>query len=207
MTDESSLPRAVREALAEPGSESAGDDARETLELFAELALRLEPSEPSSALGERLLKQTSHAPLRYAPFFSRLSRLFDLDEATVEHHVAGFAAPKAWKRTGLAGVQRIQFPPGPALEGAATSFVRFEPGAHFPRHRHLGFEQVFVLEGSYSDESGKRYGPGTLHEMETETEHEFWVDPSEPCIAASVLHAGLEFTRYPLKFFNFLMKR
>ena len=30
--------------------------------------------------------------------------------------------------------------------------MRYEPGATIPRHRHLGDEQIYVLEGSVADE-------------------------------------------------------
>jgi anti-sigma factor ChrR (cupin superfamily) len=33
--------------------------------------------------------------------------------------------------------------------------VRFEAGAKLPRHRHVGDELIFVVEGSNSDESGE----------------------------------------------------
>ena len=33
--------------------------------------------------------------------------------------------------------------------------VRFEPGAQLPRHRHVGDELIFVIEGSNADESGE----------------------------------------------------
>ncbi|HKB23519.1 MAG TPA: cupin domain-containing protein [Methylomirabilota bacterium] len=32
--------------------------------------------------------------------------------------------------------------------------MRGAPGATIPRHRHLGDEQIFVLEGSVTDDSG-----------------------------------------------------
>lgn len=32
--------------------------------------------------------------------------------------------------------------------------MRYEAGATIPRHRHLGDEQIFVLEGSVSDDTG-----------------------------------------------------
>ena len=51
-----------------------------------------------------------------------------------------------------------------------TLLVRYEPGATVPRHRHLGDEQIFVLEGSVSDDSGvctagnyARRPPGCIH--------------------------------------------
>jgi len=32
--------------------------------------------------------------------------------------------------------------------------ARFEPGATLPRHRHVGDELIFILEGANADESG-----------------------------------------------------
>ena len=42
----------------------------------------------------------------------------------------------------------------------ATSVVRYEPGARFDLHTHALGEEILVLEGTLSDESGD-YGPGT----------------------------------------------
>jgi len=36
----------------------------------------------------------------------------------------------------------------------ATSIVRYQPGSHFPMHAHDGGEEIFVLEGVFSDETG-----------------------------------------------------
>jgi anti-sigma factor ChrR (cupin superfamily) len=42
----------------------------------------------------------------------------------------------------------------------ATSVVRYEPGAVFPQHSHARGEEIFVLEGTFSDETGD-YRAGT----------------------------------------------
>lgn len=212
MSSDPRLPRAIREALAEaeepaPLADLAHRAAeREASELLERLTSLLDPAAPSPTLEARLLSETSTAPLRYAPFFARLAALFDLEESTIEQQLTALADPQSWKRTGLRGVERIMVNPGPHLASARTSFVRFAPGAHFPKHSHLGFEQVFVLEGSYTDDTGARRGPGDLHEMVADTEHEFWVGDNEPCIAASVLHRGLRFREWPLKLFNPFLK-
>jgi anti-sigma factor ChrR (cupin superfamily) len=51
-----------------------------------------------------------------------------------------------------------------------TVLVRYDPGAVVPRHRHLGEEQIFVIEGSVSDDTGTctagnyaRRPPGCVH--------------------------------------------
>ena len=50
--------------------------------------------------------------------------------------------------------------------------MRYDPGATIPRHRHLGDEQIFVLEGSVSDDAGTcarggyaRRPPGCVHSV------------------------------------------
>ncbi|MGH7307746.1 MAG: cupin domain-containing protein [Candidatus Rokuibacteriota bacterium] len=51
-----------------------------------------------------------------------------------------------------------------------TVLVHYTPGATIPRHRHLGEEQVYVLEGSLADDTGlctngnfTRRPPGCVH--------------------------------------------
>jgi anti-sigma factor ChrR (cupin superfamily) len=48
--------------------------------------------------------------------------------------------------------------------------IRYDPGSVVPRHRHLGDEQIFVIEGSVSDDTGTctagnyaRRPPGCVH--------------------------------------------
>ncbi len=51
-----------------------------------------------------------------------------------------------------------------------TILARYAPGATIPRHRHVGDEQIFVLEGSVADDTGvcpagnyARRPPGCVH--------------------------------------------
>ncbi|MBW2396116.1 MAG: cupin domain-containing protein [Deltaproteobacteria bacterium] len=43
---------------------------------------------------------------------------------------------------------------GGAETGQVTSVVRYEAGASFPEHDHPDGEEIFVLEGIFSDEHG-----------------------------------------------------
>ena len=54
--------------------------------------------------------------------------------------------------------------------------MRYEPGATIARHRHLGDEQIYVLEGSVTDDAGTcragnfaRRPPGCVHTVTSET--------------------------------------
>ena len=49
---------------------------------------------------------------------------------------------------------------GEAESGQVTSLVEYLPGARFPGHLHPEGEEILVLQGVFSDETGD-YGPGT----------------------------------------------
>jgi anti-sigma factor ChrR (cupin superfamily) len=46
-------------------------------------------------------------------------------------------------------------------DGPTAALLRYAPGARVPKHRHAGFEVIYVLEGAQSDERGT-YPAGTL---------------------------------------------
>ena len=53
--------------------------------------------------------------------------------------------------------------------------MRYAPGATIPRHRHIGDEQIFVIEGSVADDTGvctagnyARRPPGCVHTVQSE---------------------------------------
>jgi len=59
--------------------------------------------------------------------------------------------------------------------GPSAVLIRFQPGSRVPLHEHLGYEHIFVLTGSQSDENGTlRAGgmtinlPGTRHRVVSE---------------------------------------
>ena len=62
---------------------------------------------------------------------------------------------------------------GTGQDGKASSaFLLYEPGARVPRHTHTGFEHVFVLTGSQTDDNGEHGAgsfvvnpPGSSHEV------------------------------------------
>jgi anti-sigma factor ChrR (cupin superfamily) len=54
--------------------------------------------------------------------------------------------------------------------------MRYDPGATIPRHRHVGDEQIWVLEGSVADDTGvctagnyARRPPGCVHSVKSES--------------------------------------
>jgi len=65
-----------------------------------------------------------------------------------------------WVKSHIPGVERKPLARENAEHGHATSIVRYMPGANFSSHGHPKGEEIFVLEGIFSDETGD-YSAGT----------------------------------------------
>lgn len=55
--------------------------------------------------------------------------------------------------------------------GPATALLRYQPGASAPRHRHVGWEHVLILDGAQGDHRGL-YGQGSLIANPPGSEHD-----------------------------------
>jgi ChrR Cupin-like domain len=64
------------------------------------------------------------------------------------------AADQQWVESPIEGITRCQFEREQNESGWATSLVRYNPGTQFPEHRHSGGEQIYILEGIFSDNTG-----------------------------------------------------
>jgi len=80
-----------------------------------------------------------------------------------------------WVKSPADGVSRIHLEREAEESGHTTSFVKFEPGSYFPAHSHPQGEEIYVLEGVFSDEHGDypagsyiRNPPGSQHKPFTE---------------------------------------
>lgn len=88
----------------------------------------------------------------------------------------------AWVTSPADGVSRIHLEREAEESGHTTSFVRFEPGSSFPEHTHHQGEELYVLSGVFSDESGDypegtyiRNPPGSKHKPFTREGCELFV--------------------------------
>jgi len=158
----------------------------------------LEPLAVAPGALERLMHAVAAPPLRYAPFFERLSALWDLPESQVRAVLERSREPNGWKRAPLPGLELIDIDGGPRVAGTKAYLARFAAGMTFPTHRHHGHEDVLILEGSYTDSSGGVYRSGDVHAMAGDTEHSFTIAPDEPCVAAAV-HRGIRFSSLGLR--------
>jgi len=155
------------------------------------------PAPPSSALRQRLLESAAAPGLRFAPFFSQLSDLFDWKDAQLSALFERAAAPGAFSPSPIPGVELLHLDGGPRVAHADNGLVRIGAGARFPEHRHLGLERVLVLAGRYRDEqSGRVYAPGDWHEMLPGTEHAYVVLPDAELLLAVSVVDGVDVTGY-----------
>jgi putative transcriptional regulator len=73
----------------------------------------------------------------------------------------------------------------------ATVLIRMEPGCGYPAHRHVGLEEVLILQGGYRDSRGEhRAGDYVLNDAASA--HAPIALDSEDCIMLAVAHGGIE---------------
>jgi anti-sigma factor ChrR (cupin superfamily) len=75
-----------------------------------------------------------------------------------------------WAASPQPGVERVMLDRIGAEQARATSIVRYAPESSFPPHAHPGGEEILVLSGTFSDETGDypegwylRSPPGSAH--------------------------------------------
>lgn len=64
---------------------------------------------------------------------------------------------------------------GDGVSGPSAALLKFRPGGKVPRHEHTGFEHIFILSGSQTDDQAKSEAgtliinpPGTSHAIISE---------------------------------------
>ena len=78
-------------------------------------------------------------------------------------------------------------PPG---RHPSAAFLRYEPGAFVPHHRHRGYEHIFVIQGSQRDERGT-YPRGTCVISPPGSRHR--VHSDEGCLVLAIWNQPVEF--------------
>ncbi|MCC5880300.1 MAG: cupin domain-containing protein [Idiomarina sp.] len=75
-----------------------------------------------------------------------------------------------WVASPQAGVERMMLDRIGAEKARATSIVTYAPDSFFPAHQHPGGEEILVLSGTFSDQSGD-YPEGTYVRNPPGSEH------------------------------------
>lgn len=84
--------------------------------------------------------------------------------------VCVLADEQQWVKSPADGVARMPLEREAEESGHTTSFVKFAPDSSFPQHSHPQGEEIYVLDGVFSDENGDypagtylRNPPGSYH--------------------------------------------
>lgn len=105
--------------------------------------------------------------------------------------------PPKWKSLGFGVRQSI-------LEDSKEGSVRllYIPGGEaVPEHSHNGLELTLVLQGSFSDATG-RFGVGDIEIADDDLEHTPHADPGEACICLAATGAPLRFSKWMPRLFQ-----
>jgi anti-sigma factor ChrR (cupin superfamily) len=75
--------------------------------------------------------------------------------------------------------------------GDATVLIRMQPGSGYPAHRHIGIEEVLILQGGYRDGTGERRA-GEYFINDAGSAHLPVALTGEDCIMIAFAHGGIE---------------
>lgn len=163
-----------------------------------ELAAALGAGEPvprrSPERRARLVGEAAHlaGPAGLRLRAASVAALLGLPVAEAAARLDRLADPAAWREL-LPG---FSICPIGQVGDTDRGFVRAEPGARFPEHRHPGAEVVLVLQGSCHDSRAGWLGPGDRAAHDAGTHHHFTVPDGAPLLFAYTAH-GLEFVEAP----------
>ncbi|KIC15990.1 ChrR family anti-sigma-E factor [Leisingera sp. ANG-Vp] len=96
-------------------------------------------------------------------------------------------APR-WRTLGMGVKQNILY----EGDGGSARLLYIPAGQAVPDHSHNGLELTLVLQGSFSDETG-RFGVGDVEIGDEDLEHTPVADAGDPCICLAATDAPLRF--------------
>jgi putative transcriptional regulator len=158
------------------------------------LAVALEPAPSPPGARERLLAAAASG--RFEAFAARVAAMLDVAVAEARRLLDAIDTPAPWSAGPTAAIELYHLAPGPALAGALAGFVRVRAGERFPYHRHLGPEQVLVLQGGLRDDDGSVLRRGDVASAAEGTGHSFVALPGPDLVYLVVLQGGVEIPGY-----------
>lgn len=96
--------------------------------------------------------------------------------------------PPRWKALGTGVRQDILM----AGNSGSVRLLYIPPGQSVPDHSHSGLEMTLVLQGSFSDQTG-RFGVGDVEVAGEDLDHTPIADPGVACICLAATDAPLRF--------------
>ena len=94
-----------------------------------------------------------------------------------------------WKQTRHPGIAIKFFREDPET-GDATVLIRMAPGKGYPPHRHNGVEEIYVVQGGYTDRWGE-HREGDYVCNEAGSAHHPIALPGDDCILFAIAREGI----------------
>jgi putative transcriptional regulator len=110
--------------------------------------------------------------------------------APLQAYLGESMAKVAWRERGQSVAEADLLPDYP---GYKTRLLRISAGARIPQHTHSGSEYTLVLEGSFTDESG-RYARGDVSVADAAVTHQPVAGRECDCVCLAVTDAPLKMT-------------
>lgn len=171
--------------------------AAELASYQASAELLVVPVEPPPATLARLLASAGGG--KFEKLSAKMASLFGVTVDRARELLGLIERPASWEHE-QGGISLVHFAGGPAFAAADCGFVRLEPGAVFPPHKHLGEELSVVLQGQLRDAaSGRLLGPGDELLQAEGSEHYLTAEGNEPCIFAARAMNGIEVAGAPAR--------
>lgn len=167
------------------------DDCRAVLGGFDAVGGALIEGAEAAAVSDAALDATFAMIAAQKPVGNRPTRDIGIFPDPLADYVGGDLSSVKWRALGMGVRQAIL----PTAKGASVRLLHIPAGQAMPDHGHRGMELTLVLQGAFSDGTG-RYNRGDV-DVETETsQHTPVAEPGLPCICLSATDAPLRFTGF-----------
>ena len=148
-------------------------------------------SQVTRANARARLLTTLASEERFRPFFAVLDSYFAIGTEALRAVLRKLEVPASYQAAPIPGVRFFHFAPGARSSFAEAGIVKLNKGSRFPRHRHLGEELNFVLEGTLID-AGISYGPGSAVVNAAGSAHDYSAGPARDLILVAG-HNGITY--------------
>lgn len=167
------------------------DECRAVLGGFDAVGGALVEGADESPVSDAALDATLAMIASLKPVADTAARKPGILPAPLADYVGGDLDAVKWRSLGRGVRQAIL----PTAKGASVRLLHIPAGQAMPDHGHRGMELTLVLQGAFSDGTG-RYSRGDVDAETEATHHTPVAEAGLPCICLSATDAPLRFTGF-----------
>lgn len=164
------------------------DECRVALGGFDAVGGALVEGADEAAVSDAALDATLALIASLKPVADKRARPAGVFPAPLADYVGGDLDSVKWQSLGRGVRQAIL----PTAKGASVRLLHIPAGQAMPDHGHRGMELTLVLQGAFSDGTG-RYNRGDVDAETEATQHTPVAEAGLPCICLSATDAPLRF--------------